>query len=148
MDRELLKNELVRDEGCVFEVYLDSEGLPTFGIGHLCKPLDPEYGYAVGTKVTPERVNECFEKDIDIAVKEVVERYPFFDELNDVRQRVFVNMTFNLGSTRLAMFKKFLAAVEARDYETAAEEMLDSKWAEQVKGRADRLADMMRSGTV
>ena len=144
MDRELLKNELVRDEGCVFEVYLDSEGLPTFGIGHLCKPLDPEYGYAVGTKVTPERV----EKDIDIAVKEAVERYPFFDDLNDVRQRVFVNMTFNLGSTRLAMFKKFLAAVEARDYETAAEEMLDSKWAEQVKGRADRLADMMRSGTV
>ena len=82
------------------------------------------------------------------STKEVVERYPFFDDLNDVRQRVFVNMTFNLGSTRLAMFKKFLAAVEARDYETAAEEMLDSKWAEQVKGRADRLADMMRSGTV
>ena len=148
MNRELLKNELVRDEGCVFEVYLDSEELPTFGIGHLCKPQDPEYGYAVGTKVSPERVNECFEKDIDIAVKEAIERYPFFDDLDDVRQRVYVNMTFNLGSTRLAMFKKMHAAVEAKDWERAAEEMLDSKWATQVKGRADRLAEMMRSGAI
>ena len=50
MDRELLKNELIRDEGCVFEVYLDSEGLPTFGIGHLCKPEEDEYGAAVAQR--------------------------------------------------------------------------------------------------
>ena len=65
-----------------------------------------------------------------------------------MRQRVYVNMTFNLGSTRLALFKKMHAAVEAKDWEKAAEEMLDSKWATQVKGRADRLAEMMRSGAI
>ena len=148
MDKELLKNELIRDEGCVFEVYLDSEGLPTFGIGHLCKPEEDEFGAAVGTKVSPERVNECFEHDVEIAVNEAKSRYDFFDDLNDVRQRVYVNMTFNLGSTRLALFKKMHAAVAAGNWHVAAAEMLDSKWAKQVKGRADRRADMMRSGTV
>ena len=57
-------------------------------------------------------------------------------------------MTFNLGSTRLSLFKKMHAAAAAGNYHVAAAEMLDSKWAGQVKGRADRLAEMMRSGTV
>ena len=60
-------------------------------------------------------------------------------ELDDNKQRVMVNMCFNLGYPRLSKFKKFLAAMEVHDFETAAIEMMDSKWANQVGLRAERL---------
>lgn len=147
-DEEKLQLELVRDEGCIFEVYEDHLGYPTCGVGHLIKEGDPEHGQPIGTKVSPDEVNAYLALDIDIAVREVRSRYSFFDSLDDVRQRVLINMTFNLGSTRLALFKNFLAAVEAQDWDKAAAEMLDSKWANQVGDRAVRLSDMMRNGTV
>jgi lysozyme len=55
-------------------------------------------------------------------------------------------MAFNLGMPRLNKFKKMWSAIEDKDYDHAAVEMLDSRWAEQVKGRATRLSDIMRTG--
>jgi len=147
-DKDKLQSELIRDEGCVFEVYEDHLGYATCGVGHLVKEGDPEHGQLIGSSVEPSQVNAYLEQDIEIAVKEVKERYDFFDSLDDVRQRVLINMTFNLGSTRLSLFKNFLSAVEAKNWDTASAEMLDSKWANQVGDRAVRLADMMRDGTV
>ena len=64
---------------------------------------------------------------------------PWWKELGDEKMRVLANMCFNLGITRLLKFRKFLAALEAGDFETAGEEMIDSKWATQVGARATRL---------
>ena len=64
---------------------------------------------------------------------------PWWKELSDEKMRVLANMCFNLGITRLLKFRKFLAALEAGDFETAGEEMMDSKWATQVGARATRL---------
>ena len=139
MDRELLKNELVRDEGCVFEVYLDSEGLPTFGIGHLCKPLDPEYGYAVGTKVTPERVNECFEKDVETVIEDCKKLHDGWDGYPQEVKQIVANMMFNMGLTRLSKFKRHNAALQCGDWKEAAVEGRDSRWYKQVTNRAERL---------
>lgn len=147
-DRLKLEEELVRDEGCVFEVYEDHLGYATCGVGHLVREGDAEYGEPIGTPVSPDEVNAYLTLDIDTAVSEVSKRYAFFKDLNDVRQRVMINMTFNLGSTRLALFKKFLAAVERQDWDVAAAEMLDSKWARQVGNRAVRLSEMMKHGAV
>jgi lysozyme len=69
-----------------------------------------------------------------------------FDQLADHRQEALVEMAFNLGATRLAKFHNMIAAVEAGDFEKAADEMLDSLWAKQVKGRAKELSDLMRAG--
>jgi lysozyme len=66
--------------------------------------------------------------------------------LNDTRQRVLANMCFNLGYPRLSKFKKFLAAAKDQDWETAADEMMDSKWATQVGDRAVRLREKMLNG--
>jgi lysozyme len=68
------------------------------------------------------------------------------DPRDNVRRFVVKNMLFNIGLGRLLGFKKMLAAVRAGDYDRAAEEMMDSKWARQVKGRAVELAEMMRTG--
>ena len=66
--------------------------------------------------------------------------------LNENRRRVLMNMIFNLGLPKLLGFKKMLKAIENDDYDGAADEMLDSRWAKQVKGRAVELADIMRKG--
>ena len=107
---------------------------------------DPECGLPIGSSIPEERVLECLNKDIDIICADLDRALPWWRELDGVRQRVLVNMGFNLGLTRLLKFKKFLAALEKKDYETAAIEMMDSRWAVQVKGRANRLRDKILSG--
>ena len=62
--------QLKVDEGVVNEVYLDHLGLPTFGVGHLVLESDPEHGQPVGTPVNEERVRQCFDRDLDIAINE------------------------------------------------------------------------------
>ena len=68
-----------------------------------------------------------------------------FDNLPEEAQQVIVNMTFNMGRPRLSKFKKFIAGIEAGDWEKAAVEMMDSRWATQVGARAERLRDRIRT---
>ena len=60
-------------------------------------------------------------------------------------QQVIINMTFNMGAPRLSKFKKFIAGVNAGDWNTAAVEMMDSRWAKQVGNRAIRLRDRIQA---
>lgn len=71
---------------------------------------------------------------------------PYWSQLNIVRQAVLIDMCFNLGYSGLKKFKRFLAALEEGDFRTAAEEMMDSRWAEQVGTRATRLCNLMLTG--
>lgn len=73
-------------------------------------------------------------------------KFPFWNKLNEVRQAVLLDMCYNLGFARLNGFKKMLKALERLDYKTAAKEMLDSKWARDVKSRSTELAELMMSG--
>lgn len=142
MNREAVYEQLKIDEGVVYEVYLDHLGYPTFGVGHLIIEGDAEHGSAVGTTITEERVKECFEKDLDIAVSEC--EALFGDNWNDYPgelQEVLVNMMFNMGRGRLGGFKKFIAAINESDWNKASIEMMDSRWATQVGNRAIRLRD-------
>lgn len=73
-------------------------------------------------------------------------KFPFWNKLNEVRQAVLLDMCYNLGFARLNGFKKMLKALGRLDYKTAAKEMLDSKWARDVKSRSTELAELMMSG--
>jgi lysozyme len=145
MDIDKLREELTFDEGCVYEIYNDHLGYPTFGIGHLVLESDPEHGEPVGTSVSEERVIECFEKDIANVFKDIDRNIPWWEGLPHDLQRVLANMCFNLGITRLLKFKKFLGALQLKHYKTAAEEMMDSQWAIQVGPRAVRLRDRVKN---
>lgn len=141
---EQIKEDLVRHEGYVTEIYLDSENLPTFGIGHLVTESDMEYTWPVGTPVTDERILQVFHDDCNMAVKDaeciVDDLYSHPDSVI----RVLVNMAFNLGRPRLSRFKNMVAAINDKDYSKAAEEMIDSKWYGQVKRRGVELVEIMR----
>tara|TARA_R100001530_G_scaffold29829_2_gene23434 strand:+ start:115 stop:555 length:441 start_codon:yes stop_codon:yes gene_type:complete len=139
MDRTKLMQELILDEGYKYEIYLDHLGYPTMGVGHLILEKDEEHGKEVGTPVSEQRITECLNADIDIVCNELDRGMPWWRGLSDDHMRVMANMCFNLGYPRLSKFKKFLAAMEDGDMDTAAEEMMDSKWATQVGDRAKRL---------
>lgn len=76
---------------------------------------------------------------------EDLKEYYWFTTLDDIRQKVVIDMAFNLGVNGVLSFKNMIQALKEKDYDKAAEEMLDSLWAEQVGNRADRLAKMMRT---
>tara|TARA_R100001082_G_C4362506_1_gene160104 strand:+ start:916 stop:1359 length:444 start_codon:yes stop_codon:yes gene_type:complete len=146
MNIEKLREELKVDEGCINEIYLDHLGYHTFGIGHLITDKDKEWGEPVGTPISTKRINECFKNDIEIVFKELDRSLSWWRELPDDIQLVLANMCFNLGITRLKKFKKFLTALSERNWELAATEMMDSRWATQVKQRAVRLQKRVLKG--
>jgi GH24 family phage-related lysozyme (muramidase) len=145
MNIEKLREEIAYDEGSVNEIYLDHLGLPTFGIGHLVTHSDPEHGQPVGTPVSEDRCNEAFDNDIQTVISDCNILYPDFDELPEEVQRIIANMMFNMGRPRLRKFKGMKRGVDTRDWNAAADEMVDSNWYRQVTKRADRLVARMRA---
>ena len=145
MNLEKLREELEIDEGVKYEVYLDHLGYPTFGIGHLITDNDPESRAAVGTEVSDDRVQEAFEPDVQTVLSDCERLYEEFGSLPEEAQLIIANMMFNMGLTRLSKFKGMKRGVDARDWNQAADEMIDSKWYNQVTRRADRLVVRMRS---
>ena len=144
MDIQKLRQEIEADEGNVHEIYLDHLNLPTFGIGHLVRDTDPEYGQDVGTPVSEERVNSCFDSDIQGTITDCKNLFDNFDDLPEEAQRIIANMMFNLGRPRLSRFLKMKQHVDNRDFISASEEMKNSKWYRQVTNRAERLCQRMK----
>ena len=145
MDIEKLREEIEYDEGSVNEIYLDHLGLATFGIGHLVRNDDPEYGWEVGTPVDADRCVEAFNTDIETVLSDCKLLYSDFEDLPEEAQRIIANMMFNMGRPRLSKFKGMKRGVDARDWNAAADEMVDSRWYRQVTNRADRLVERMRN---
>ena len=145
MDINKLREEIEYDEGSVNKIYLDHLGLPTFGIGHLVTEWDEEYGLEVGTDVSEDRCIEAFNRDIKTVLSDCNKLYSDFDELPEEVQLIIANMMFNMGRPRLSKFKGMKRGVDARDWNAAADEMVDSKWYRQVTKRADRLVERMRN---
>ncbi|GAA3555925.1 glycoside hydrolase family protein [Marinobacter xestospongiae] len=137
MNRPLLLEQLQRHEGLRLKPYLDTAEPPRQTIG---------YGRNLDDRgITEEEAGFMLDNDIDEVIADL-ERMPLYLSLDDTRQVVLANMCFNLGLTRFLEFRRMLAALADRDWDRAADEMLDSKWARQVGDRADELADLMRRG--
>ena len=144
MNIDQLRRDLDQDEGCIYEVYLDHLGYPTFGIGHLITYRDREYDWSVGTDVDEDRVQEVFEEDVKTVLSDCKKLYDDFYELPEEAQLIIANMMFNMGYTRLSKFKGMKRGVDAEDWNKAADEMVDSRWYTQVTNRAERLVQRMR----
>ena len=148
---------LTRHEGCVLTVYQDSVGVDTIGIGRNIEDrsvsskellflgyYDISEIYSKG--ITKGGASYLLENDIAIVERELSAAHACVELLSSNRIIILLNMAFNLGVPRLCKFKNMWAAIHEKDFDTAAEEMLDSRWAEQVKGRATELAEMMKTG--
>lgn len=150
MNREILKEQIKRHEGEVLEIYKDSLGYLTFGVGHLVKEDDPEFGQPEGTPVSQERVDEVYDIDFDKHVEECIHVFEskggedFYSLPEDI-QHVLINMTFNLGGTRFGKFNNMWKGVIENNWEKVAVEMEDSRWFKQVGRRSIELQEIVRS---
>lgn len=104
------------------------------------------YGHNLENGITADEAEYILSRDLALAQMEVGVNVPWAGQLDEARQYVLVDMTFNMGISKLLTFKKFLAALKKKDYTTAAEEMLNSRWATQTKRRARELAEIMKKG--
>tara|TARA_R110000868_G_C10972674_1_gene770730 strand:+ start:12115 stop:12534 length:420 start_codon:yes stop_codon:yes gene_type:complete len=136
MNNARLKKQLEVDELRSKRIYTDTVGKISGGIGRNLT----DRGFS------DDEIDLMYANDVRMAEADARALVANFDKLNDVRQEVLVNMSFNLGKSRLAGFKKFLAAVAIQDFSRAADEMKDSAWYGQVKDRGVRLVYAMRFG--
>lgn len=136
---KLLAKELATDEGEVLHAYQDSQGFWTIGIGTL---ID-ERG---GGGITHDEALYLLNNRIEAKKTELDNRLSWWRTLSSVRQRVLLNMAYNLGVEGLLKFRRALYAMQIGNFDIASNEMLLSSWAGQVGDRAIRLARMMRLG--
>jgi lysozyme len=115
--------------------YEDSVGKVTIGCG---RNLDD-----VG--LSDDEIDYLMQNDIARTLADA-ERLPYWDALDDVRRLIVADMIFNMGAKRFAGFVRTNAALAAGDYQSAADEMTDSKWYRQTGRRARKLVEAMRSG--
>ncbi len=131
-----LREMLIRHEGLRLKPYKCTAGKLTIGIGRC---LDD-----VG--ITEEEARILLENDIQRVAAAASQNFRWFSFLNCAREDVILSMIFNLGLDGFKKFKKLISALEVSNYDLAAEEMLNSKWAEQVGYRAVELAKIMEVG--
>jgi lysozyme len=144
-DLKRLTEQLKTDEGVVYRIYNDHLGNPTFGVGHLVTKNDPEWGLPPGTPVSEKRVWQAFEDDLSLMIEEceILFGQNKFYTYPSIVQEILVNQMFNMGRRRLSTFVKYRAALEKRDWKSAAREGRDSLWYGQVRNRAERLMRML-----
>ena len=130
---------LRRHEGVEPYAYKDHLGYITVGVGR-CLEKD------VGMGLSDDEIDYLLKNDIVRVQEELSEEYDWFADLDQVRQEAMINLSFNLGATRLRGFRNALAAMAEEDYETAANEFMDSKWSSQVGRRAYEVTQMIRTG--
>jgi len=136
MNKEKLIAQLRVHEGVEHTVYNDTMGIPTIGVGRNLKDKG----------LSDEEIDYLLSNDIDTFAEEVATAFPWWETLDEVRQRVIVDMAFNMGTRGLSNFKITLGHIEAGRFSEAAFEMLNSRWASQVGNRSQVLSDMMRTG--
>lgn len=135
------------EEGLRLKPYPDSKNVITIGYGYnlVAHGLDPK---ACANLIwSREQAERQLLRDINGAAAVVAVKWPWAVNLDAVRQGVLVLLTFQLGGYGVQGFKAFLAALQAGDYDTAALEMLDSRWHnEQCPLRARRMAITVATG--
>ena len=149
-----LHQELILDEGLYLNVYVDTVGKRTIGVGRNIddNPLTDEENDHIGNKdiesdgITKDDAMYLLDNDINKVISQLKSKLDFFDDLDPIRQRVLIDLGFNMGVPGLLTFKNTLNFVRNGDYDSAAAGLTHSKWFNQVGVRGPRLVKMMKTG--
>jgi lysozyme len=131
---------VAESEGLRLTAYVDTKGYWTIGYGHKL-PQTQEWD---GHTITAEEADNLLTEDMRSA-RIIAAEFPHFAEVNDVRQAVLISMAFQMG-TKPLHWPEFMAALQARDYLSAADAGLDSDWHRQTPARAEREMKMLETG--
>lgn len=148
---EVIYNRLIRNEGISFKPYKCPAGYLTIGVGRNLElnPLTKEEKEVIGdvmSGITKDQAFMLLRHDVDGVRRDLDQHFPFWKELNDDRQFVMIDLCFNMGINKLLDFKNTMRFLAQGNYERAADNLLLSKYAKQVKSRAERNANCIRTG--
>ena len=134
LDINALKDQLILHEGLELKPYQCTADKTTIGVGRNIQEVG----------ITEDEARYLLDNDILRVWGELDDTVHWWRDLSDARQRVLIDMVFNLGITRFLKFKKTIEAIKLGQYDIAADEMLDSAWSRQVGQRSKTLSDAMR----
>ena len=135
---EKLIEMLRRHEGVKSHSYLCSEGFETIGVGRNISES--------GLGLSDDEINYLLMNDVARVKEELTDEYFWFPALGEVRQAAMIDISFNIGQTRLRGFVRALKAMADENFDQAADEFYDSRWASQVGSRAEEICNMIRTG--
>ena len=135
MDHTAFEEHLVWAEGERLDLYKDSVGIYTIGVGH-----------NIQEKGVSKAVSRLMLREDMIDVDTDCRNLAYWHDLDPVRQLIVADMVFNLGLSRFLKFINLNKALLIQDYSLAAAEMKDSRWYNQVGRRAVKLVEAMKSG--
>lgn len=150
------------DEGLMLELYTDTEGYWTVGIGHLVTKtpslatakaeLDKQVGRACSGRITKQEAEKLFNADVDKAVAGILKNTLLNGVYNSLngdtpRQSALINMVFQMGVTGVAGFTNSMAMIQSKQWDKAAVNLAQSKWYKQTTNRAKRVIGTFKTGT-
>lgn len=141
MNEVAVKGWIKKHEEYQDKVYINSQGVPVCGWGHAL----------LEDTVIPLEVGQIFfQLDFSQARRDLKTIFDIYElpNIGPTRKAVLLHMLFNIGLEKVREFDKMLTALREEDFERATDEMLNSRWAEQVGERAVEMAGMMRTGRI
>ena len=127
-----------RHEGVKSKVYKCSQGFETIGVGRNISES--------GLGLSDDEIEYLLANDIARVKDELADTYFWFNGINEARQDAMIDISFNLGQTRLRGFIKAIEAMSREQFDIAADEFMDSRWSQQVGNRAVEVTEMIRTG--
>lgn len=151
LSAEVIYNRLIKNEGIRYKPYVCTAGYLTIGVGRNLdlNPLTECEKDVIGDVMLGINKEQAFlllRHDVNKVCQQLDDKLPWWKNLDSERQFVMIDLCFNLGINKLLGFKNTLAYIAQGNYEQAADNLLLSRYAQQVKGRAKRNADCLRTG--
>lgn len=136
---EKLKASIKRHEGLKKRAYVDTKGNITIGYGvniSSCDLSDSECELLLNNRILT-------------ATYELYRFVPWIQSLDDVRKAVMIELTYNIGIEDVLLFRKLLEALKEQNFAQAREELLNSKWANDVGiNRSHDMGHALESGVL
>ena len=136
MDMVALEAQLTLDEGRIYKPYHDSVGKLTIGVGRNLSDVG----------VNDAEIDLMFQNDVNNAINGLNQNLPWYVNMDEIRQRVLVDLCFNLGINQLVTWNETLQLIQSGQYEAAADHLMTLPWYKEVGQRGVRLVSMMRTG--
>ena len=131
-----LIGQLKIHEGMKLKPYKCTAGKLTIGIGRNLEDVG----------ISEDEANMLLRHDIQEATEQLLHAFPWMNELNDARISAMINFTFNVGIGTVKKFENTLSYMQSGEWDKAADEMMDSRWARQVGNRAIEVTEQIRTG--
>jgi lysozyme len=132
---ERVKAKIELEEGSENKMYRCPAGFNTIGIGH----------NLAANPISDNAIDVIFRDDLSNVVRELDEYFPWWVNAPEDVRVVLMDLTFNMGMPTLRKFKNTMKMIERGEYMRASYALLNSRYAKQVKNRANRNAVMLRN---